>query len=59
MQNVWYFTVSVFPDKSMRVSKLYKTMREAAGHAESLNRSEPEADHYVMYSYVMYSDPED
>lgn len=46
----YYFSVSVFPDKHMEVSKLYKTMREAAGHAESLNTSEPEADHYVMCS---------
>lgn len=46
----YYFSVSVYPDKTMRVSRLFKTMREAAGHAESLNRSEPEADHYVMAS---------
>lgn len=43
-----YIAISVFPDKSMQVSRLFKTRREAAGFAESLNRSEPEADHYVM-----------
>lgn len=43
-----YIAISVFPDKSMKVSKLFKTRREAAGLAESLNRSEPAADHYVM-----------
>lgn len=44
----YYLAITVYPDKSIHASQLYKTMREAAGHAEGLNRSEPKADHYAI-----------
>ena len=43
----YYIAISVFPDKTIQVSQLFKTMRKAAEHAEGLIRSEPEADHYA------------
>lgn len=44
----YYIAISVFPDKTVYASQLFKTMRKAAEHAEGLNQSEPTADHYAM-----------